>query len=207
MSGGDGVRIRPITDADWDAIVAMESRTYADLGLSEGRAALRSRADASPDTCFVLDVGARPAGYLLALPYPPSAYPDLERAEEAEPSPSSAPGNLHLHDIVVVERLRGRGWGRRLLDHLTVTAGALGFERISLIAVGCSEPFWSARGFSPCPGIVPAGYGAHAVYMSKAVSPARPQAMAQAMSQAMSQATPRATAESTKRVDVRVPCP
>jgi len=174
----DTIRIRHITDADWDAIVAMESRAYAGLGLSEGRAALRSRADASPSTCFVLDVGARPAGYLLALPYPAFRYPDLERAEEtAALSPSSR--NLHLHDIVVTEGLRGRGLAQRLLNHLTLTASSRGDERISLIAVGRSEPFWSARGFTAHPGISPSGYGTHAVYMSKA----------------------------TKRADLLVPCP
>ncbi|MFJ9562063.1 GNAT family N-acetyltransferase [Streptomyces fuscichromogenes] len=178
---GDGVRVRHITDTDWDAIAAMESRAYAGLGLSEGRAALRSRADASPQTCFVLDLGAQPAGYLLALPYPPFGYPDLERAEEPV-VPAHPPRHLHLHDIVVAERLRGRGLGERLLDHLTLAAAARGFERISLIAVGRSEPFWSAHGFTAHPGISPAGYGANAVYMS------------------------RTTAESTKRVDVRVPC-
>ncbi|MFD4596867.1 GNAT family N-acetyltransferase [Streptomyces sp. NPDC058464] len=179
---GDGVRVRHITDADWDAIAAMESRAYAELGLSEDLAALRSRADASPETCFVLDVGPQPAGYVLALPYPPFGYPDLERAEES-PDFARHPRNLHLHDIVVAERLRGRGLGQRLLNHLTLTAGSRGFERISLIAVGRSEPFWSARGFTAYPGISPDGYGANAVYMS------------------------RATAESTKRDDVRVPCP
>jgi len=97
--------------------------------------------------------------------------------------PARTPRNLHLHDIVVEERLRGRGWGLRLLNHLTLVAGSRGFERISLIAVGRSEPFWSARGFNVYPGISPDGYGANAVYMSKAM------------------------AESTKRVDVRVPCP
>ncbi|MGW7367477.1 GNAT family N-acetyltransferase [Streptomyces sp. NPDC054841] len=175
---GDGVHIRHINDADWDAIAAMESRTYTELGLSEGRAALRSRADASPDTSFVLDVGTRPAGYLLALPCPPFRYPSLERAEEpavlsrkGEPTMHSrTPRNLHLHDIVVAERLRGRGLGQRLLNHLILTAGSRGFERISLIAVGCSEPFWSARGFSAYPGISPGGYGANAVYMSKAMA-------------------------------------
>ncbi|MEU6065018.1 GNAT family N-acetyltransferase [Streptomyces sp. NPDC047082] len=181
MSGGS-IHVRHITDADWDAIAAMESRTYAELGLSEGRAALQSRAYASPDTCFVLDVGSQPAGYLLALPYPPFRYPNLERAEEPAVL-SRTPRNLHLHDIVVAERLRGRGLGQRLLNHLTLTAGSRGFERISLIAVGCSEPFWSARGFRAHPGISPGGYGANAVYMSKAM------------------------ADSTKRVDVRVPCP
>ncbi|MER7838639.1 GNAT family N-acetyltransferase [Streptomyces sp. NPDC096040] len=166
---GEQIRIRPITDADWDAIVAMESRAYTALGLSEGRAALRSRADAAPDTCFVLDADSVPAGYLLALPYPPFGYPDLERTEVAVlPSPSAR--NLHLHDIVVTERLRGRGLGQRLLNHLTLTACSRGFERISLIAVGRSEPFWSARGFTAYPGISPGGYGANAVYMSRSMS-------------------------------------
>jgi GNAT superfamily N-acetyltransferase len=163
---GDGVRIRHITDADWHAIAAMESRAYAEVGLSEGRVALRSRADASPETCFVLDVGSQPTGYVLALPYPPFRYPQLERAEEPAVL-SRRPRNLHLHDIVVAERLRGRGLGQRLLNHLTLTAGSRGFERISLIAVGCSEPFWSTRGFTAYPGISPRGYGANAVYMSR----------------------------------------
>ncbi|MGW1029993.1 GNAT family N-acetyltransferase [Streptomyces sp. NPDC002577] len=164
----DDIHIRHITDADWDGIVAMESRAYARLGLSEGRAALRSRADASPSTCFVLDVGSRPAGYLLALPYPAFRYPDLDRAEETV-APSSATRNLHLHDIVITESLRGTGLAQRLLNHLTLTARSHGHERISLIAVGCSETFWSTRGFTAHPGISPGGYGTNAVYMSKAV--------------------------------------
>ncbi|MER6534511.1 GNAT family N-acetyltransferase [Streptomyces sp900105755] len=168
---GDGVRIRHIADADWDAISAMEARAYAELGLSEGQAALRSRAAASPETCFVLDVGSRPAGYVLALPYPVFRYPDLERAEEPAAGPPPRPRNLHLHDMVVAERQRGRGLGRRLLTHLTQAAGARGFERISLIAVGRSEPFWSTRGFTAYPGIAPGGYGANAVYMSRPNAP------------------------------------
>ncbi|WP_128379006.1 GNAT family N-acetyltransferase [Streptomyces cavernae] len=179
----DDIRIRHIAEADWDAIVAMESRAYAGLGLSEGRAALRSRADASPSTCFVLDVGARPAGYLLALPYPAFRYPDLQRVEEtaAEEAAASSPPsrNLHLHDLVITERLRGRGLAHHLLNHLTLTASSREDERISLIAVGRTEPFWSARGFTAHPGISPGGYGTHAVYMSKA----------------------------TKRADLLVPCP
>jgi ribosomal protein S18 acetylase RimI-like enzyme len=176
---GDKVRIRYISDTDWDAIAAMESRAYAQLGLSEGRAALRSRADVSPETCFVLDVGSEIAGYVLALPYPLFGYPDLEHAEESLVS-FHRPRNLHLHDIVVAERLRGRRLGGRLHDHLILAAAARGFERISLVAVGGSEPFWSAHGYIAYPSISPSGYGVNAVYMSRTM------------------------AESTKRVDVRI---
>ncbi|MFD5280719.1 GNAT family N-acetyltransferase [Streptomyces rubrogriseus] len=166
------VRVRPLADGDWDAVVTLERDAYTGLGLSEGRAALQSRAAASPDTCFVVDVGARTAGYLLALPYPPHRYPDLTRTEAARDA--SEPGNLHLHDIVVAPGLRRRGLGRHLLHHLTATAGARGDERISLVAVGGTERFWSARGFVAEPGVVPPGeYGGDAVYMSKPVAAAR----------------------------------
>ncbi|MET8669144.1 GNAT family N-acetyltransferase [Streptomyces tendae] len=169
------VRVRRLAAGDWDAVVALERDAYTDLGLSEGRAALESRAAASPDTCFVVDVGARTAGYLLALPYPPHRYPDLTRTEgpPGEP-PASGPGNLHLHDIVVAPGLRRRGLARHLLHHLTATARTRGDERMSLVAVGGTERFWSARGFVAEPGVVPAGaYGGGAVYMSKQVAAAR----------------------------------
>ncbi|WP_399890907.1 GNAT family N-acetyltransferase [Streptomyces sp. BBFR51] len=165
---GETVRVRPLADRDWDAVVALERDAYTGLGLSEGRAALQSRAAASPDTCFVADVGARTAGYVLALPYPPHRYPDLTRAEGA--APALPPGNLHLHDIVVAPGLRRRGLARHLLRHLTTAARARGDERISLVAVGGTERFWSARGFVAEPGVVPVGeYGGDAVYMSKSV--------------------------------------
>ncbi|CAL9626238.1 GNAT family N-acetyltransferase [Streptomyces sp. enrichment culture] len=169
------VRVRPLAAGDWDAVVALERDAYTGLGLSEGRAALQSRAAASPDTCFVADVGARTAGYLLALPYPPHRYPDLTRTEGPPGGPpASGPGNLHLHDIVVAPGLRRRGLARHLLHHLTATARTRGDERISLVAVGGTEPFWSARGFVAEPGVVPAdAYGGGAVYMSRPVTAAR----------------------------------
>ncbi|MGI5336015.1 GNAT family N-acetyltransferase [Streptomyces sp. CA-181903] len=164
-----GIRVRGIAERDWDAVVALEAGAYTALGLSEGRAALRSRADASPGTCFVLDVDARPAGYLLALPYPAFRCPDLTRPEAPGEPPDPA-ANLHLHDIVVAPHLRRRGLGRHLLLHLTRTARARGDERISLVAVGGSEAFWSARGFAAHPDVtLPDGYGPDAVYMSRPV--------------------------------------
>ncbi|MBZ4320930.1 GNAT family N-acetyltransferase [Streptomyces sp. SCA2-4] len=167
MSGG--IRVRGIAERDWDAVVALEADAYTALGLSEGRAALRSRADASPDTCFVLDVDSRPAGYLLALPYPAFRCPDLTRPE-APDGPADPSANLHLHDIVVAPHLRRRGLARHLLLHLTRTARAREHERISLVSVGGSEAFWSARGFTAHPDVaLPDGYGPHAVYMSRPV--------------------------------------
>ncbi|MGA4847291.1 GNAT family N-acetyltransferase [Streptomyces sp. G5(2025)] len=165
------IRIRPVADRDWDGIVALESHAYGRLGLSEGRAALKSKAHASPATCFALDLGGRRlAGYLLALPYPESAYPDLRGATEEKPALPSR--NLHLHDIVIAEDLRHRGLARHLLNRLWAAARSYGYEQISLVAVGGSETFWAARGFT-AGHVSPTGYGPTAMYMSKPV-PAGP---------------------------------
>ncbi|MEU6057334.1 GNAT family N-acetyltransferase [Streptomyces sp. NPDC047097] len=136
--------IRPLAEGDWDAVVAMESSAYSGLGLSEERTALRSRADASPTTCFVAEIAEQPAGYLLSLPYPAGRYPDLGQVEGG----GFHSRNLHLHDIVIASTHRRQGLAHRLLAHLERTARAQGYERISLVAVGGSERFWSARGFT-----------------------------------------------------------
>lgn len=154
--------IRPIQARDWDSIVELEFGAYAGLGLSEGRKILRSRARLSPETCFVLEADGRAAGYLLTFPYPPDRCPDL-RQEAATAFPSR---NLHLHDLVVAASLRHRGMARRLLGHLVRTAKYLGYEQLSLVAVGGSERFWTTRGFTPRLGVVTTGgYDSDAVYM------------------------------------------
>ncbi|MEY9945854.1 GNAT family N-acetyltransferase [Kitasatospora sp. GAS1066B] len=167
----DAILIRRISDGDWDEIAALEAATYRDSGLSEGRAALESRGRVSPATCFALDCAGRLAGYLLALPYPPFQYPELSGLELAGLEETAVRSrNLHLHDLVIAERLRGRGLGRRLLHRLAATAESQLFERISLVAVGGADTFWSANGFSAHPDVqLPVSYGPDAVYMSTAV--------------------------------------
>ncbi|MFD3734439.1 GNAT family N-acetyltransferase [Streptomyces sp. NPDC058632] len=161
-----GLRVRTLTEGDWPRVAALEAEVYAPAGLSEGREALESRGRSSPATCFVLETGDRIAGYVLALPYPPSRYPDLERPEEE--SFTSSP-HLHLHDLVVADDLRGRGLGSRLVRHLTATARQR-YEEVSLVAVGGTENFWARHGFRPDRRVeLPASYGENAVYMSSPV--------------------------------------
>jgi ribosomal protein S18 acetylase RimI-like enzyme len=155
-------RLRPVRESDWPAISSLEADTYGTKGLAEGLEALRSRA--RPATSFVLDGDGMIGGYLLALPYPRDAFPDLTRLETR---PHRSP-NLHLHDIVVAPGLRDRGWGRRMVRHLTTIARSQAYDRISLVAVEGTAGFWTARGFRPHPHVEPPGsYGPGAVYMSQ----------------------------------------
>jgi diaminopimelate decarboxylase len=174
-------RIRHIATADWDEIVELEAKSYAGLGLSEGRAALVSKARVSPATCYVARFGRQLAGYVLALPYPRFEYPQLGALEDGDGDGADADGetqrsnnpqgkverNLHLHDLVIAENLRGRGLAGQLLRKLSVTGRELMYEHISLVAVGSSAGFWESQGFVPHPRVeVSAQYGPGAVYMS-----------------------------------------
>lgn len=167
-----GTRVRLLLDDDWDAVVALEERAYEESGLVEGREALRSRHRVSPSTCFVLEYEGGFGGYLLALPYPLHRCPDLSLAEgrgvRGSVRGSGGESNLHLHDVVIAERARGRGLARRMLRHLEETARAGGYRTLSLVAVQNSRALWAGLGFRARPGTpLPASYGAEAVYMTK----------------------------------------
>ena len=172
-----GPRVRPIADDDWESIAELEFTTYSELGLSEGRAALESRARRSPETSFVLELDRKVAGYVVALPYPSLQYPDLHRPEEefaltAEGTADECGGvNLHLHDLVVAEGVRGRGLAKLLLRRLeSIAIQGRRFATISLVSVGDSEGFWAAAGYRPQREVgTPEGYGSQSVYMSKAL--------------------------------------
>lgn len=165
--------IRRTEPHDWDAITEIESDTYLPLGLSEGRDALVSRGRLSPETCFVVEAERQVVGYLLALPCDPDTYPDLHQPDIASSNPTNLhpanlnPANLHLHDMAVAADFRRRGFGKRMLGRLVTEARRLGYEQISLVSVGGSDGFWSARGFRSRPEVaVTSQYGPDARYMT-----------------------------------------
>ncbi|MFJ6619360.1 GNAT family N-acetyltransferase [Kitasatospora sp. NPDC091335] len=167
-----GPRIRLLREEDWDGVVALEERAYAASGLSEGYEALRSRHRASPDTCFVLEHAGGLGGYLLALPYPLFRCPDLSRSEDGDGGAGERPANMHAHDLVISEDLRGRGLSLRMLRHLEDTARAAGYRTVSLVAVRGSHVLWTPLGYRARPEIdLPESYGPRAVYMAMPLDP------------------------------------
>ncbi len=160
------LRIRLLNEQDWDSVVDLEHAAYAADGLSEGREALQSRARSSPDTCFVLERHGAVVGYLLSLPYPPLRCPDLGRPEEAV----YRSANLHVHDLVIAEELRGREVALGFIRHFREQAGEQGFERISMVAVRGADILLRLLGYRAHREVaVPACYGRRAVYMSMPV--------------------------------------
>ncbi|MFI5529955.1 GNAT family N-acetyltransferase [Kitasatospora sp. NPDC051853] len=159
--------IRQLADADWDAVVTLEHDAYAADGLSEGREALQSRALASPGTCFVLEQHGEVRGYLLSLPYPPLRCPDLALAE----STVFESTNVHVHDMVIAEDLRGRDVAEAFMRHFQARAAASGFEEISMVAVRGTDILLRLMGYRAHKEVaVPESYGRRAVYMSMPVT-------------------------------------
>ncbi|WP_033213456.1 GNAT family N-acetyltransferase [Kitasatospora phosalacinea] len=156
--------IRQLAERDWDAVVALEHEAYAADGLSEGREALRSRVACSPGTCFVLEQRGTVRGYLLSLPYPPLRCPDLAVAEAG----AFESDNLHVHDLVLAEDLRGRELAAKLMEHVQERAVAEGFVQVSMVAVRGSDILLRFYGYRAHREVeLPASYGRRAVYMSK----------------------------------------
>ncbi|OKJ09351.1 GNAT family N-acetyltransferase [Kitasatospora sp. CB01950] len=159
--------IRQLADGDWDAVVALEHDAYAADGLSEGREALQSRARRSPETCYVLEQHGAVRGYLLSLPYPPLECPDLAVPEQDGAVESD---NLHVHDLVLAEELRGRELASNLMDHVHARAVEGGFTQISMVAVRGSDILLRFFGYRAHREVsLPASYGRRAVYMSRPV--------------------------------------
>ncbi|MGW7442104.1 GNAT family N-acetyltransferase [Kitasatospora sp. NPDC054795] len=162
----EDLRIRQLADDDWDAVVALEHDAYAADDLSEGREALQSRAHSSPGTCFVLEQDGVVRGYLLSLPYPPLRCPDLSRPEEQ----AFRSTNLHVHDLVIAEDLRGREVALGFIRHFREHASGQGYERISMVAVRGADILLRLLGYRAHREVpVPACYGRRAVYMSMPV--------------------------------------
>ena len=155
--------IRALEPADWPLIAALETATYAPLGLSEPPAALRSRAGSG--TSFVVMLDGAVAGYLLALPYPYGRFPDLSASAVTGSSP-----DLHLHDLNVAVDHRRSGLGSRLVEQLLTVARERAYARVSLVSLEGTGAFWTRHGFSPRPEVpAPTGYGPGAIYLSRSL--------------------------------------
>lgn len=159
--------IRPIEDGDWAGILRVQQTCYA-AWLVESEAALRSKAAASPATCFIASTAAgRIAAYVLAHPYPQGEWPDLDRTT----IPHAPADNLLLHDMAVHPDFAGQGLGAILFQSVERFARAQGYSTISLVAVQDAAGYWRKLGFAALVQSLPGGrqqakgYGSGAVLM------------------------------------------
>ncbi|WP_394248580.1 GNAT family N-acetyltransferase [Vibrio profundi] len=99
---------REIEEVHWNSILEIQDKSYREIGCEE-LDVLKSKNDASPDTCFVcLSDCESVVGYLLAHPWrgisPLKLFEPLPNVENCE--------YLYLHDIAISPQSKGKGIGR-----------------------------------------------------------------------------------------------
>ncbi|SEG08922.1 GNAT family N-acetyltransferase [Marinobacterium lutimaris] len=160
------MKIEAIESAHWEGVLEIQSEAYQQVGL-EDLAVLKSKSEASPETCFVcLSDEGQVQGYLLAHLWsghqPPKLFTRLPVIEAGD--------HLYLHDIAVSSRARGQGVGGELFEALERVSRERGITKLRLVAVQGAASYWARLGFNEvrttrvCP-----SYGNDAVMMEKAL--------------------------------------
>jgi GNAT superfamily N-acetyltransferase len=112
--------------------------------LHEAPEVLAERQRLYPHGCYLLEIGERPAGYVLSHPWRAGTLPPLNARLGALPA---GPNTYYLHDLAVLPLARRIGAASRIVEALRKHARAGGYSSMTLVAVGGSQGFWERHGF------------------------------------------------------------
>ncbi|UYQ72163.1 GNAT family N-acetyltransferase [Pelagibacterium flavum] len=132
---------RPLLPTDIPAVSAIARKVHPDF--PEDDAVFADRQALGPDFCFLLEIGAAPAGYILAHPFRLGALPALNTVLGGLPEPCDT---LYIHDLALLPAARGTGAARQIVQALFPLAAPFG--ALSLVAVNGSVSFWTRMGFA-----------------------------------------------------------
>ena len=134
---------RAMTTYDLPAVVSIAATVHP--GFYESPEVLAERQRLYRNGCYLLEIGERPAGYVLSHPWREGRPPALNALLEAIPEDA---GTYYLHDLALLPVARRIGAASRIVGALTKHASARGFPTMSLIAVNGSQGFWERHGFA-----------------------------------------------------------
>lgn len=160
---------RPMREADIEGVVAVARLAFPDH--FEARACFEERLALFAPGCFALARcdDERLRGYLIAYPWPFGMIPPLDTLLGELPESRAA---FYLHDLALHPEARGQGHARPAIERLCRELRKLGGERLALVSVKGSVPFWRGMGFAPVTGDGAidrklASYGDDASYMAR----------------------------------------
>ena len=141
----DAFSIRPMREADLDAVLAVQAQGYPPA-LRDGREAFASRITLAPSANLVVDGPDGCAGYLVSHPWLSRSPPPVDTVLDGPPP---RPECWFIHDLSVAPAAQGAGLARRLFLAGAAAAETLGLRRSELIAVEGAAPFWLRLGYLP----------------------------------------------------------
>jgi len=162
---------RAMSGYDLETLFTMANRVHP--GFFEAAEVLAEKFELYRNGCYVLEVGEKPAGYVLSHPWTRGDLPALDRLLGALPENADT---YYIHDLALLPLTRGIGAAGQIVAALTKHASVMGFDTMSLVAVNNSQPFWTRQGFVPedRPELAAklASYEEGARYMIKRLDPA-----------------------------------
>lgn len=157
---------QPMSVEDLSAVYAMSKVVHP--AFPEDFPVLAEKAQLFPAGSFF----APGAGYALSHPWSETP-PALNRSLGRLPA---RPSLYYLHDIALLPSARHSGLGGAIVARLKGVAAGLGLDRLALVAVSGSAPFWRKQGFETSffsPEKL-ASYGHDARYMTCRISASAP---------------------------------
>lgn len=134
---------RAMTGYDLDAVEAIANHVHPDF--FEAPEVLAERFGLYRNGCYFLELGEKPAGYVLSHPWRYGSLPALDtRLGTLPPEPDT----YYIHDLALLPVARRVGAASQIVRALTKHAIAERYQTMTLVAVNGSVPFWQKHGFA-----------------------------------------------------------
>ena len=165
---------RAMTGYDLAAVGRIADQVHP--GFFESAEVLGERQRLYHNGCYLLEIGDKPAGYVLSHPWKSGSLPALNALLGNLPADADT---YYVHDLALLPVARRVGAASHIVAALTKHAAARGFATMSLVAVNGSRGFWERHGFAvgEAPGLDDKlrSYEDAARLMTKSLAEMRPQ--------------------------------
>ncbi|MBY9067890.1 GNAT family N-acetyltransferase [Hyphomonas sp. WL0036] len=145
-------RIVPMTGAHLASVVKVQAEAFTP-DLLETPAVFADRLARFGEHFRVALMADRTVGYLVCFPWKLGDTPvNNENFPETLPDPDC----FYIHDMALLPEARGSGLARAMLEDAYAQADRMGFDAVSLVAVGQSGSYWDKMGYVPYTAVSPA---------------------------------------------------
>lgn len=134
---------RAMTGYDMPAVQKIADQVHP--GFPETPDVLGERQRLYRNGCYLLEIGEKPAGYVLSHPWRYGSVPALNALLGAIPAD---PDTYYVHDLALLPVARRVGAASHIVTALIKHASAARFPNVSLVAVNGSRGFWERHGFA-----------------------------------------------------------
>lgn len=133
---------RALSAFDLGAVEAIAGTVHPNF--FEASEVLSERQALYPAGAYLLEIGERPAGYVLSHPWRHGSLPALNSLLGTLPDDADT---YYVHDLALLPLARRLGAAGAIVASLEKHARAQGFATMSLVAVNGSRGFWGRQGF------------------------------------------------------------